>query len=67
MNKSFVDTRGNILDCILLDDPQNELPQDEYVTLIEIVPWINIDGKDISCPASRLTIKDINMLNTLCS
>ena len=66
MTAQFSDSRGNILDCTEIDTV-NFLKDDQYVTMIEITPWINIDGNDIHCTNSRITIKDINMLNKLCN
>ena len=46
------------------DSPPN-VPR-PYVTKVEVVPWINIEGADINCPSSIVTIKDINILNHEC-
>ena len=67
MTAQFTDSRGNILDCSEIDTPQNFLPVNQSVTMLEITPWINIDGEDIHCTSSRITIKDISMLNKLCN
>ena len=62
----FTDSRGNPLDCNSAsgDSPPN-VPR-PYVTKVEVVPWINIEGADINCPSSIVTIKDINILNHDC-
>lgn len=63
MLASFTDPSGNSLDCIILDqNPINE----NFVKQIEITPFVNIDDQEIPCPTSRVTTKDINILNHWC-
>jgi len=73
MKAAFEDAEGNSIDCPSTDfggpilGPCTLAQPNDCVTLIEVTPWINVEGKDIACPNSRLTIKNINMLNFQCS
>lgn len=63
MLASFTDSSGNSLDCITLDQtPIHE----NFVKQIEITPFVNINDEEIPCPTSRVTTKDINILNHWC-
>lgn len=65
MLASFTDQKGNPLDCIKAD-PNQQFGLGDYVTDIEIVPWINVEDKDVPCVDKRVTAKDINILNHWC-
>ncbi|HLC73318.1 MAG TPA: hypothetical protein VJH20_01650 [Candidatus Nanoarchaeia archaeon] len=62
----FTDSRGNPLDCNSASEDNPRVVTRSNVTKVEVVPWINIEGVDINCPSSIVTIKDINILNHEC-
>lgn len=66
MLASFIDSSGNILDCITIDSDVNQRLHGGYVKVIEITPYVNIEGQEIPCSSSRVTTKDINILNHWC-
>ncbi len=66
MLASFIDSNGNNLDCITLDPDLLQRLHTGFVKHIEITPYVNINNQEIPCSSSRVTTKDINILNHWC-
>jgi len=66
MLASFIDSNGNNLDCITLDPEPLQRLHTGFVKQIEITPYVNINNQEIPCSSSRVTTKDINILNHWC-